>query len=232
MNVLLCLPRLDCLPLLRLFPPVGIAYVSASLKKAGFNVYTFNTSLSVKRPLKEELRHIITENNITIVGCGGLVTDYPGIKEIIDTVKSIKPEIITFIGGSFVTYSPTEAMSLISTADIGIIGEGEVTTCELISALEAREDIRMVRGLVIRDDCGKDTITLTEPRTEITDIDSIPWPDREGFGLYDIFPDSTYGAVTTSRSCPYKCTFCAQSGGSAYRERCLDGVFDEIDYLI
>ncbi|MDR2572040.1 MAG: radical SAM protein, partial [Oscillospiraceae bacterium] len=47
-----------------------------------------------------------------------------------------------------------------------------------------------------------------------------------------IFPDSPYGAVTTSRSCPHRCTFCAYSGGTAYKERCLDGVFDEIDYLI
>jgi radical SAM superfamily enzyme YgiQ (UPF0313 family) len=229
-NVLICLPKLDYLPVLRLFAPAGAAYVSASLKKAGFNIFTFNAGLPGQEPLVRELDKLMSDHDISVVGCGGLVTEFAEIKKIIDAAKAIRPDAVTFIGGSLVTCSPVEAMRLIPSADIGVTGEGEITVCELIGALEAGSGLRPVKGLVIRQSGGG--LTFTGPRREIADLDTVPWPDHDGFGLFDIYKDSPYGSVTTSRSCPYPCTFCAPSGGKRYRQRRLDGIFGEIDHLI
>jgi hypothetical protein len=67
---------------------------------------------------------------------------------------------------------------------------------------------------------------------EISDIDDIPWPDYEGFGIdeYHKRHNMRYMGVLTARGCPYSCTFCAQT--CKFRMRSLDRVFEEIDYYI
>jgi anaerobic magnesium-protoporphyrin IX monomethyl ester cyclase len=64
------------------------------------------------------------------------------------------------------------------------------------------------------------------------DIDKIPWPDYEGFGIdeYHKRHNIRYMGVLASRGCPYSCTFCASV--CKYRERSLDCVSEEIDSYI
>lgn len=38
--------------------------------------------------------------------------------------------------------------------------------------------------------------------------------------------------MSTSRACPYQCTFCFHSSGSKYRQRSLDNFFEELDILV
>jgi len=214
-----------------MLPPVGAAYISANLKKNGFPVTVFNACFVSQKDIAATLSRIISQNDIQIIGCGGLVTDYPQIKETIDAARTVRPDIVTFIGGALVTYSPVDAMRLIPNADIGVIGEGEITVCELAGALENGQDLSSVKGLIIRDKNDSDRFTFTDNRVP-PNVDTLPWPDYEGFGIYDLYKDSLYGAVTTSRGCPYSCTFCVPSGSGRYRQRCLDDIFSEIDFLI
>ncbi len=67
---------------------------------------------------------------------------------------------------------------------------------------------------------------------ETCDIDAIPWPDYESFGIdeYHKRHDFKYMGILTSRGCPYSCTFCAQT--CKFRMRNLNNVFDEIDHYI
>lgn len=39
-------------------------------------------------------------------------------------------------------------------------------------------------------------------------------------------------SVIGGRSCKYNCTFCFHPSGTTYRQRSLDSIFAEIDYLI
>jgi uncharacterized radical SAM superfamily protein len=71
-------------------------------------------------------------------------------------------------------------------------------------------------------------------------LDALSFPDYSGFG-FDRIIDSTAGVVglngkgvaviATSRSCPFRCTFCFHSSGNIYRQRKLVEVFKEIDHL-
>lgn len=232
-NILLVMPRVPYALNDWNIPPIGIAYVSASLKRNGFRVFNLNLTLE-NNSIEDSVRNAIELNHIDIVATGDLIVNYRVVKDIIDIAKKVHPEIITIIGGGMVTHSPNEAMKLIGKADYGIIGEGEITACELVTALENNCEISQINGIIYR---KNEQLKQTTPRVEIENLDDIPWPDYEGFNYFEIArrvstTKSITAGLTTSRSCPYCCTFCSTSGGKKYRERSLDSIFAELEYLI
>lgn len=50
--------------------------------------------------------------------------------------------------------------------------------------------------------------------------------------LFDYNDRKNFCEILTSRSCPFDCTFCYHPLGKKYRQRSLDNVFQEIDYLV
>jgi radical SAM superfamily enzyme YgiQ (UPF0313 family) len=210
--------------------PVGIAYVSANLKKHDYNVYTSNLEFSLQSTF-EALNHLIQTNDIDVICTSGLSRDYAKVKEIIDSARQIRPGILTVIGGGIISSDPETAMAALN-ADIGVIGEGEVTMCELAHALDHNLSYADVPGLILRN--GQQGFIKTADRTEVPDIDSIPLPDYEGFDYPEYIKSINYGAayIIASRSCPFSCTFCFHPSGKKYRQRSLDNLFAEIDLLI
>jgi anaerobic magnesium-protoporphyrin IX monomethyl ester cyclase len=219
--------------------PLGMAYVSASLKRAGFNIFTLNLNHH-EGSLEDILREAISTHNINIVGTGGLSPQFHLVKNILKTVKTIDPEIMTITGGGIISCQPEEAMEALEFSDYGVIGEGDITVCEFASSLEAGDDMSLVPGLIIKQ--GPKSFTTTAIRNDITDLNTLPWADYEGFDIdkYLQLPPPAFGGLNSnrmipmlaSRSCPYKCTFCFHSLGARYRRRSLDDFFAELDYLV
>ncbi|MBF0194021.1 MAG: cobalamin-dependent protein [Magnetococcales bacterium] len=219
--------------------PLGMAYVSASLKKAGFNVFTINLNHH-EGSLDDVLRDTIKANNINIVGTGGLSPQYHLVKSILKTVKTIDPNIITVTGGGIISCQPQVAMEALEYSDYGVVGEGDVTVCEFASTLEASGDMEQIPGLIIKK--GPKSFLTTATRPDIQDLDSLPWADYDGFDIekYLKLPPPAFGGLNSnlmipmlaSRSCPYKCTFCFHSLGTRYRRRSLDNFFAELEHLI
>ena len=112
---------------------------------------------------------------------------------------------------------------------------------ELLVALTKGNDAdaEQVDGLIIR---KGDRLKVTLKRKEIIDLDSLPFPDYEGFNYGEYLkanPDMSdegkkYSQVSVigGRSCKYNCTFCFHPSGTTYRQRSLDSIFAEIDYLV
>lgn len=235
-QVLLVMPRvpytLEDWPL----PPLGILYVSAYMKKQGLCVHCINLSLCGEHPL-DVLKQTIREKHIDIVATGDLVVNYLAVKEIVDCAKEASQDIVTIIGGGLVTHSPEEAMALIPNADYGVIGEGELTDSELVTALEKGCGPTQVPGIIYR---SGSELRRTPPRPAIENLDDLPWPDYEGFQYFELVrqcegSEKLSAPLTTSRSCPFQCTFCSTSGGGVqkkYRQRSLDSVFEELRYLV
>lgn len=208
--------------------PLGIAYVSAALKQAGFHVFTANLDFP-EGDIYSILQEVMLANSIDVVCTGGLSLDCHKIKEVIDTARKINPKIITVVGGGIISSDPETAMRVLD-ADIGVIGEGERTMCELARAIDNGEKYGNVQGLIYRD---THTLIRTTPRKEIADLDSIPFPDFDGFnyGQWVSFFGGA-GALLSDRSCPFRCTFCFHPTGEKYRQRSLDNIFKEIDHQV
>ncbi len=240
MNVLLVMPKTGYLWDEWATPPVGIAYVSAYLKANCVNVYTVNLNLE-DDDVYDVLEEKINKYDIGILGTGELVVNLRKVQEIAKAAKRIKSQIKVWIGGSLVTNSPYEAMELVPEADFGMIGEGEITSLELVRMLESmeapsEEDVKKIDGLIARRKDG--TLYCTNKRADIENLDSIPFPDWEGFRLvetcrkYAKEDNSITASIVSSRSCPNSCTFCSKTGGKKYRKRSLDNIFKEIDELV
>ena len=226
MNFLFVIPRgVSKAQCFNIFP-IGIAYVSASLKNAGYHVSTINLEFHSDAYLA--LKSIILSNNIDVVCTGGLSFDCSKVMAVFEMARKINSKIITVAGGGIISADPLPAMRVIG-ADIGVIGEGEVTICELAYALDNGLSYDGVPGLIFKN--GNSFIT-TDPRQEILDLDSLPFPDYEGFNYLEWTKISGCGLIVGSRSCTHNCTFCFHTSGKKYRQRTLDSIFKEIEYQV
>ena len=218
--------------------PMGILYISSYLKRSGVaNVFTLNLNHQHGTE-REILESFIQRHAIDLFGVGGLSGEYRDIQRMVTLARSIKEELLIIVGGGIVTADPEVTMQAITGADIGIVGEGEETFVELIKALGEGRDLNEVAGLVY---CKDGQWVKTARRKDLVDLDSLPFPDYEGF-QYDAYleanPDMSdegkkYSQVSVigGRSCKYNCTFCFHPSGSLYRQRSLDSIFEEIDWL-
>lgn len=218
--------------------PLGVAYVSSSMKKAGFNVITLNLNHK-EGDVFEIIKNTIKENNIHVVATGGLSPQYHLVKSVIESVKRVNNDIVTVVGGGIISSDPETAIEALEFVDFGVIGEGEVTMCELADTLEKGGNFSEVDGLIFKDSSG---YKKTNPRKDIENIGKIPWPDYEGFDIekYLDVPSPGFAGLNKkrmicmlgSRSCPFNCTFCCHTIGKKYRRRPLDDFFAELNYLV
>lgn len=219
--------------------PMGILYVSAYVKRSDIaNVYTLNLNHESGEEY-DILQSYITKNNIDFVGLGGLSGEYSDIFRVVSYVRRIDHNVIIQVGGGIMTADPMVTMQALPDVDFGIIGEGEQTSVELIDAIARGLDVTSVNGIIYR---GENGLRITNRRVEIDDLDTLPLPDYEGFNYAEYLrlnPDLSdegkkYSQVSVigGRSCKYNCTFCFHPSGSKYRQRSLDSIFSEIDYLI
>ncbi len=218
--------------------PLGITYISSSMKKAGYNVAALNLNHR-NGDVYEIIKKEIGEKKIDVVATGGLSFQYSTIKPVIEAAKRVNSEIVTIVGGGIITGDPEPAMEALEYADYGVVREGEITTCELCYALEHGGELPEIDGIIYKSD---NRYIMTKPRTEIENIDSIPWPDYKGFDIEKYLQSMPPGIsglnrqntvfILASRSCPYNCTFCFHTVGRKYRQRSLDSFFEELDYIV
>jgi len=217
--------------------PLGVAYISSSMKKAGYNVIMLNLNHR-DGGVFDIIKREIEDKKIDVVATGGLSFQYSTVRRVLEAAKRVNSEIITIVGGGIIAGDPESAMEALEYADYGVIGEGEITICELCRALENSEKLSEIDGLIYKCNNG---YNITEPRKEIENIDSIQWPDYEGFELEKYFAASPSISglnkkntvfMIASRSCPYNCTFCFHTVGKKYRQRSLESFFEELDYLV
>ena len=115
--------------------------------------------------------------------------------------------------------------------DMVCVGEGEGPLLELLEQLENYPRVE-VPGIWVK---GDGAVRKGEPPALVSDLDSLPLPDKDLF-YYQLPWLSAGYLVITSRGCPYACTFCgndvlrrAYRGRGRYvRRRSVEGVLDEM----
>jgi len=222
--------------------PIGLASVYAFIKRHGFSVSCLNLCHETKTT-QELLEREFSKRHVDIVCTGGMSTNWGLIEDILLSVKKIRKDIITVAGGPVVTADPELALKNLP-IDYGAIGEGEFILLELLQTLQKDKSPDNVKGLAFRNSKGQ--VVLTEKREEIKDLDTLPIPEFQDFGfketlgnfkyaqqlpIVETFDEVRFAEVIGSRSCPFSCTFCYHPLGKKYRQRSLEHLFTEIEYL-
>lgn len=227
MKILVVAPKFDIFP-------VGLAYITSALKQAGHDVYSY--IFTNEKDFFVELQ----KHEYDFVATGGLSSQYRDIKQILTVAR--ESGIKTIAGGGIITSEP-ELMTKALNPDFGVIGEGEETIVECLRAFEIGADLSSVNGICYFAD---DKFVATESRKQLNELDKLSWPDYDGFDymnfldsmkpsdsyIYDIFDNPREYPLITSRSCPFKCTFCYHPSGDKYRQRSLDSIMDELITVI
>lgn len=223
--------------------PLGLAYISAYLKQAGYTVNVLNLN-HYDGAQFDLIKEKMTKNNYGYVLTGGLSAHYQSIKTIVDDVYNSDPAAKVIVGGGVATATPGLMYDFLQ-PDYMVLGEGEITTVELIKELNnGGKNLKDVEGIGFSDSSGK--LVITSPREPIMDLDSLPWPDREGFefekylesqmpndNLYLYVNDKPrFCPIIFSRGCPYNCTFCYHPLGQRYRSRSIDNFMEEVKFVI
>ncbi|MBI3631446.1 MAG: B12-binding domain-containing radical SAM protein [Candidatus Staskawiczbacteria bacterium] len=221
--------------------PIGLGYIATAIEKAGFDFEILD--LDALRLSDEEVEKYIQKTDFDVVALGCIVTGYRYVKKLAEIIKKYKKDVLVIVGNSVATSIP-EILLTKTKADIGVMGEGEITIVDLLKTIENKTPLEEVKGIAFR---KNEQVIFTEPRELIPDIKDVArinydlfdmkiYLDRCKFNVAEPYPIefSSLKAfpVNSARGCPYNCTFCYHVfKKKKYRVRPIESVGAEIKYL-
>ncbi len=241
-------------------PPLGLAYIAASLEQAGTRVVVVD---AVAEAPKQTTRYLqgfligltpaavverIPAAARTVGVSVGFTHEWPAASQLIAELKAARPDVTIVVGGEHVSAMPEFSLAT-SLADVLVLGEGEETAVELIATLERTSGDERARqaalptidGIAWRDRDGSLVVNRRRARTQ--DVDSIP---RPAWHLFDIAAYNAHRYVggmwsehitiplLATRGCPYQCTYCSSPNmwTTRWLPRDPAAVVDEIEHLV
>lgn len=216
------------------FFPLGIAYIASVLRNAGHSVTIYNQD--IYHYPESHLVEYLTKNKFDVVGVGVIAGyyQYRKLLKISEAINSVPNRPFYILGGHGPAPEP-EYFLRKTNADAVIIGEGEPSTVNLVSALENNKELSSVNGIAYLNN-GK--LVVTTPQGLIKNVDSIPFP------AWDLFPIDYYSLirqphiknnercmpVLSGRGCTFKCNFCYRMD-KGFRSRSPENIIEEIEIL-
>lgn len=213
-------------------PPLGIAYMAGVLQENNIDVEILDASaedMDFKDVEKELLKR-----KPDLVALTALTPTIGRALETAQVVKETLPDSIVVMGGYHPTFNFIETLED-ENVDIVIRGEGEYIMLNLVQALENQSSLHDVKGIVFEDENSKEIVVNPEAPL-IQDLDELPFPalnllPMKKYRLLDM--DTHMTTMITTRGCPMQCSFCSSAAmhGKKIRERSVENIVDEIEYL-
>lgn len=250
--------KITLIPLEELIVAYGIRSMSSLLKSRGFDVSIIFVRATIGKPFSNTMLQQTVElcRDSDVVGIS-LMSSY--FLQAIQLTKALRKRGASLIvwGGIHPTFSPEECLKY---ADAVCIGEGELSMLELTEKLQKGYEYANTQGIWFSE---KGTVIKNDIRPLITNLDELPTQDfgpekhyiRDKDELKEmnkssfaqcltqrqVSKDETVREyyVTTSRGCPYSCSYCASAsikrlypGQKFYRFRSIEKTIEEVTNLI
>lgn len=183
--------------------PLGLLAVGSALDQGRFVVRIFDERLDAGASAK-----VIAEAADAV--CVGM-TVFSGspIGSALGLARQLKrrfPNLPIVWGGWHPSILPEQCVAS-SAVDVVIIGQGESAFAELLDVIDDRSHWPNISGLCVLKDGGPHR---TNPR-QLAKMDSLPAVRYELIDVESYFRHKNHRQLdySSSRGCPYKCTFCA-----------------------
>lgn len=209
-------------------PHIGIAYLCAFLKQNGITTAIFDDGIEKN---SEEVFETIDKFKPDIIGITIFSYCYGYAYNLIKTIQE-KTSTPIVVGGPHISTVRGKILSD-TKASFAVKHEGELTLLELLQEIKKENpDYSKIKGLIWQDNTGN--IIENADRPLIDDLDNLPFPDYEIFGIqrYACYQQKNL-PIITSRGCPFGCNYCSVrlSMGQKFRPRSAENVFKEIEYF-
>lgn len=196
------------------FESLGIEQLSSVLKFHGhqvslvFDSMIFNDGISSSSILsrifsyKEEVVDEVIKSEPDLVAFSVVTPTYQWALGLAKEIKK-RINVPIIFGGVHPTLVPERVMQN-QCIDMVCLGEGEYPLLELVNSIENRISNHNIENIWFK---SKDTMKKNPIRPLIDNLDSLPFLDK------DLFYEKTPAFrkiyfITSSRGCPYDCTFC------------------------
>lgn len=219
-----------------LYFPLWLAHAASLLAENGFDIDLVDAPAD-DISLEDVLQRAKEFKPDLIV----LDTSTPSISNdagVAGQLKDMFPSSFVVLVGTHVSALPEETLNLDKRIDAVTKFEYDLTLLDIAQTLKKNGDPTKLQGISIRHD-GK--IIHNPARPYLNNLDEIPFVSKvykKFLKIENYFnPNALYPMVTitTSRGCPFPCTFCVYPQtlmGRSFRLRSVENVVDEMEYIV
>src|SRR5229473_7699831 len=194
-------------------PTVGIRMPNGALSSLAGNIDRHHQVavadlILVQRDARPTLERLVGEGQPDLVGLSVMTFQRKTALRVIQLVRTLRTRVRVVIGGYDPSLAPEAYADSASGVDFIVRGEGELTFCELIRALERGDGVEGIPGLSYRD--GDGFLHNPDRRVQGLADGRIRLPNRGARVLRGYtFLGRPVDVVETSRGCTYDCSFCS-----------------------
>jgi len=204
-----------------IMPSLGLMYLSASLRQAGYTVRHIDHTFLERSDVLEQIDML----KPSVIGIYCMITMQD---EALSLAAQVRDKALTVVGGP---YPSGEPETFVDDFDLVAVGEGEETIVQIMRHLDDRafDDIP---GLVFKRD---GYVVKTEGLHRSKDMSHLPLPYRGDIPNHEYiaywrkhWKDATTPLMST-RGCPFRCDFCHKSVfGDLFSARPVESVVAEM----
>jgi anaerobic magnesium-protoporphyrin IX monomethyl ester cyclase len=212
------------------WPPAWVAYLTGSLKAAGFDDIHFIDAMT-NHVDDESLRARMGELQPDIIGTTAITPAIYTAENVLKIARETCPQAVTVLGGIHGTFMYNQVLAEAPWIDCIVRGEGEEIMVEVARAAATGDFAARRAGIkgIAYIDAGQ--VVATKAAPTIKDLDALA-PDWSilDWPKYNYIPLGTRVAIPNfARGCPFTCSFCSQwKFWRDYRIRDPHKVVDEI----
>ena len=221
--------RTEAIAQISVGPPLGLAYLAASLEVAGVPVDILDAN-ALQLSEEETLRRVL-DAEPDVVGLTAVTPTADLCARIAHGVKTLRPEATTVLGGVHASMVPDQTLARLPSIDLLVRGEGERTLPELVDALpDGAGKLSQVAGVSLR----RGKRIMHGPRRPLVDpLDDLPFPALHLLPMerYRAPESDHFSTVIAVRGCPGRCIYCSCPWvfGGTLRTRSPRNVAEEIE---
>lgn len=180
----------------------GLASIVSIAKSSGYNAKVI--IVKTKQDYSKVVEYI-SAYNPKVVGFTSVSSQFNFVKEMAADIKKINSDTIIVCGGVHPTINP-ECVLESDFLDGIFMGESDYSFAEFLETIENDGFYKKTDNLAYVEN-GELIVNKLKPL--ITDLDTLPFPDREIYPFEETLNTVGYAPFLFSRGCPFLCSYCS-----------------------